>query len=166
MTKVRNTLIILIGILMLTNICSAITYNIEAPNGIIATPGGSVEYVITISDTELPIDERFDFFVYPENALYSDWAYEFKPQYILVPGVGSSSTILTIEVPLDTEAGTYQHNVVMQGSIDDPEFVEFADFTTEVVQTDVSVPEFPTVAMPILAILGIVTIFARRKSGL
>ena len=172
MIKVRNALIVLIGILMLTNVCSAITYNVEAPNGISAAPGGSVEYTITVGDTGLvsnaglPIDERFDFSAYPENVLSPDWSYNFKPQYIIVPSSGSSSTVLTIGVPLGTEAGTYQHHIVMQGSIDDPELAEFADLTMEVVQTDVSIPEFPTVAVPVLAVLGLVTIFGRRKSEL
>ena len=118
---------------MLTNVCSAITYNVEAPNGISAAPGGSVEYKITVGDTGLPIDERFDLSAHPKSGLSFDWSYNFEPQYIIVPSVGSNFTVLTIKVPPGIEAGTYEHNVSINGSIDDPEFAEFADLTMEVV---------------------------------
>ena len=61
MIKIKNTLAVLIGILMLTTVCSAVSYSVEAPHGTSVAPEGSIDYVITVSETGM--DEYFDFSV-------------------------------------------------------------------------------------------------------
>ncbi len=157
MIKMRNIIVVLVWTLMLTTVCSATTYNVEAPSGIHVAPGGSVDYKIIVSDTALP-SEDFDFSVNPADML-SNWTYTFAPSQITVLSSGSDSTVLTIGVPTGTTAGTYQHHVIIEGSY----YSIPADLTMEVVKTEVTVPEFSTVAVPMFAILGLLTIFGRRN---
>jgi len=99
----------------------------------------------------------------------SQWSYAFDPQRIFIPDLGSTHTTLTFTVPITAQPGPYQHRVYVNWfdpSDPDPNNPQYIDLTTQVVQTNVSVPEFPTVAVPVMAILDLVAIFGRRKSEL
>ena len=99
-----------------------------------------------------------------------DWDYTFSPSEVrLEDPSDSKSSVLTIEVPADAAPGVYYHTVEAQvwNEFDRTIFGEASIAQVYVVNTDVTnVPEFPTVAVPMLAILGLVTIFGRRKSGI
>lgn len=171
MIKVRNTLAVFIGILMLASVCSATSYNVVAPHGTNVVRGGTIDYMITVSDTGM--DEYFNFFTAP----ISGWSHQFSPSVIFVPNQGSESTTLTFTVPSTAELGTYDHRVYI-GGFDDPNNApdpstlpnldmnnpgNYIDLSMQVVQTNVQIPEFPTVAVPVAAILGLLLIFGRKK---
>jgi hypothetical protein len=82
--------------------------------------------------------------------------------------------LLTIKDPKNAKLGNYQHILLADGFAifggEDPTLEEPLEILVESDEksfnTDVQIPEFPTVAVPVLAVLGLVTIFGRRKSEL
>jgi hypothetical protein len=172
MIKIRNVLAVFIGVLMLATVCSATTYDVVAPHGTNVAPGGTIDYVITVSETGM--DEYFNFFT---EDMTPSWSPIFSPTSIFVPDQGSESTTLTFTIPKTAKPGTYAHRVYIGGyddkdnapdpstlpdlDINDP--TPYIDLSMQVVQTDVSVPEFPSVALPVAAILGLVVVFGRKK---
>jgi uncharacterized membrane protein len=161
----------LFGLLLLANTCSAagLTLSVAAENGTISVePGQSISYIATVSDDELFEPEDVQFSInrtYQQSNWNPDWSYAFNPSEVrLESQIDSKSSILTLEVPIDATPGTYYHTIEINASSDFEQDWGIGRITVEVINTDVnSIPEFPSIALPVAAILGLVVIFGRRK---
>jgi hypothetical protein len=178
MLKIRVGIGILL-LLLLVNTCSASGFSllVNPVDTKFVNPGDSISYEATVSDDMLisdPDDEFYSLlssedviFSIKETDKQSGWTYTFDPSTVTLSSpTESKSSILTMKVSDDATPGIYYHTVEtkLQNMLD-PTGIGIAQ--VYVINTDVTnVPEFPTVAMPMLAILGLVTIFGRRKSGL
>lgn len=165
-------------LLLLVNTCSAagLTLSVAAVNGTISVePGQSISYIATVSDGEITSADLAEDVQFSINRTYQDsyrnpdWSYAFNPSEVRLENeIDSKSSILTLEVPEDATPGTYYHTVEVNARNElDKMFEIRGRIVVDVINTDVNnIPEFPTVAMPMLAILGLVAIIGRRKGEL
>jgi hypothetical protein len=171
MLNLRVCFVGMFALLLLTNTCSAgFSLLVNPVDTKFVNPGESISYRATVSDDELdeslPEDVKFSVHDTDKRA---GWTYTFDyPELTLNSPGESKSSVLTMTVPAEESPGVYYYTVETSvWNTIDYEIGEAGITQVYVVNTDVtSVPEFPTVAVPMLAILGIVTIFGRRKSGL
>jgi hypothetical protein len=175
MLNLRASIIGIFGLLLLVNICSAdVDLTITPVNGNSVAPGGTISYYVNVNTNDLGDLLQKEIFFIREDTKQSGWEYTFDPASLLLTGIGETRTLLTIKVPSNTEPGSYQHILSADGLAifggEDPTIQEPIEILVEsdetAFNTDVQIPEFPSVAVPVIAILGLVTIFGRRKSGL
>ncbi len=166
----------LLGLLLLANTCSAagLTLSVVAENGTISVePGQSIRYIATVSDSEitgadLAEDVRFSINrTHQDTYLNPDWSYSFNPLEVRLENeLDSKSSILTLEVPEDATPGTYNHTVQVSALNEYDKMIEgyTGRVTVNVINTDVNnIPEFPSIALPVAAVLGLVIVFGRKK---
>jgi uncharacterized membrane protein len=166
----------LLGLLLLANTCSAsgLTLSVVAENGTIyVEPGQTISYIATVSDGEitsadLAEDVRFSINrTHQDSYLNPDWNYAFNPSEVRLENeTDSKSSILTLDVPENTIPGTYSHTVQVSALNEYDKMIEgyTGRITVEVVNTDVTnVPEFPSIALPVAAVLGLVFVFGHKK---
>lgn len=112
----------------------------------IAIPGtiNSANLAITADNTfELYVNGQL---VGSDTSWYSSHTYDIKP-YLLEQ---SDNNVISVKAT-DKENGEYYKGLLVDITIDDPP-VGSAD-----------IPEFPTIALPIVAIMGIMFLFGRKK---
>ncbi|MDI9395825.1 MAG: PEF-CTERM sorting domain-containing protein [Euryarchaeota archaeon] len=170
----------LLGLLLLANTCSAgLTLEVSAPDGISVVPGESISYVVTVFDDEIIDPEEGGSNPWAETVNLSinrtikkdefdnpDWLYTFDPSKVrLESSTDSRSSMLTLQVPNDAKPGKYSHNVEASAQTDFEQEVNITGrVIVSVINTDVNeIPEFPTIALPVAAVLGLVFVFGRRK---
>jgi hypothetical protein len=171
MLSLRAGIVGILSILLLVNTCSAgFLLSVNPVDTKFVNPGESISYRATVSDDEmdgsLPEDVKFSV---RDTDKRTGWIYTFDyPELTLTSPGESKSSVLTMTVPADESPGIYYHTVETSvWNTIDYEIGEAGITQVYVINTDVTnVPEFPTVAVPMLAILGLVTIFGRRKSEL
>jgi hypothetical protein len=167
MAKVGHLLIGLLCLLFLANTCAAVKFDV-APDVKYANPGDTVNYGLAVNLTAdelaypelLPITE-----VFSVDNERTNWVYSFSKNNVTIDSASPSNTsVLSITVPQDATPGEYRHNVSATGY--DKVGKEYG-FPTSldiyVVNTNVQVPEFPSIALPVAAVLGMVAIFGRKK---
>jgi hypothetical protein len=165
-------------LLLLANTCSAsgLTLSVLPEDGSISVePGQTISYIATVSDvyignTDPLLAEDVQFSI---NRTYQDtwwnpnWNYEFLPSTVrLESGTDSKASTLTLHVPENAIPGTYSHTVEASALNQYDQVIgqTTGRITINVIDTDVtSVPEFPTVALPVAAILGLLFIIGRKK---
>lgn len=162
----------LLGLLLLANTCSAagLTLSVVAVNGTYdVTPGETISYIATVIDKETFEAENVYFSInrtYQTDIWNPDWYYVFDPSTVRLEDANDSqSSKLTLQVPEDATPGTYYHTVQASGRTDFEEMVNITGrATVHVINSDVNnIPEFPSIALPAAAVLGLVAIFRRRK---
>jgi len=164
----RYILICLFSLISLVNICSAtVEFTIPQDTQYVQS-GGIVNYDLDVSlgqnpdQTALyPITEEFSI-----DPVLPGWSYSFsKTSVDLDLTHATDSSLLSFKVPSDAAPGTYSHTVYATGY---DSLGRQYNFATEVaffvINTNVSVPEFPSVAVPVATILGMIVIFRRGKS--
>lgn len=181
MTKIGFFIGILV-LLLVANTCSAagLSLSIVPENGTTTVePGKTISYIATVRDDGIgdPTDPGFDQNLI-ENVQFSinrtiqgpwsnpNWNYEFVPPTVrLESSNDSKSSTLTLQIPEDVTPGTYYHTVEASAKNQYDEEMELTGrITVNVINTDVNnIPEFPSIALPVAAILGLVAIFGRRK---
>ncbi len=165
-----KTIIGIFVMLLVANTSSAgVELTVTPENGVITVaPGGTINYIATVTADADPMD-----FPEPQDELFSideidkqpGWDYIFDPGTLRLETPGESkTTILTINIASDAPPGMYHHTVIVYGY---DEFGTLIGVPTEtdiyVINTDVSsIPEFPTIALPILSVIGL--LFVMRKS--
>lgn len=160
-----------LGLLFLVNTCSAgLTLSVIPENGTYdVTPGETISYIATVIDDETFEAETVSFSInrtYQNDIWNPDWYYVFDPSTVqLADANDSQSSKLTLEVPADATPGTYYHTVQASGRTDFEEMVNITGrATVHVVHSDVNnIPEFPSIALPVAAVLGLVAVFGRKK---
>ena len=93
------------------------------------------------------------------------WSYTFDPAEFDINTGESKYSTLNISVPTDASPGTYTHtvNATATGVLTiPPVIITVTERVTTTVETTV-IPEFSTIAIPVVAILGLVLLFNRRK---
>ncbi|HII00389.1 TPA: PEF-CTERM sorting domain-containing protein [Methanosarcinaceae archaeon] len=95
-----------------------------------------------------------------------DWGYSFSEDSVILDLERTTNTsVLEITVPSDAVPGNYSHTVTATGYDELGKEIDYpSEFDIYVINTNVNVPEFPTVALPMLAVFGLVAIFGRRKN--
>lgn len=176
MTKIGFFIGILV-LLLVANTCSAagLDLSIVPENGAITVePGKTISYIVTVSDDEIdPSDpylvENVQFSINRTNRgtwLNPAWNYEFVPPTVrLESNTDSKSSKLTLHIPEDATLGTYSHTVEASAKNKYDEEVEITGrIAVNVIDTDVTnIPEFPSIALPVAAIIGLVAVFGRKK---
>jgi len=81
----------------------------------------------------------------------------------LAAGAPSATVSITVTVDASTPIGTILDNAATIDSNDTAQTTQH-DNDTEVVKPDQEIPEFPTIALPIAAILGLAFFFQRRRN--
>ena len=168
MVKIRFLCIGLLILLSLVNTCSA-AVELQTPDETKqASPGGTVSYNLVVS-LEEPIDSTLDFpitEVFSVDPVREGWGYSFTKESVTLDSSSpTNSSILQITVPSNAVAGTtYSHTIIATGYDSfGQEYGIPLELDVFVVNTDVQVPEFPTLALPMVSILGLVAIIGYRK---
>lgn len=167
MAKIRLILVGLLSLLFLVNTCSAVQFDV-APDVKYANPGDTVNYGLTVNLTAdelaypdlLPITE-----VFSVDNERTNWVYSFSKNNVTIDTLNpSNSSVLSITVPQDATPGEYRHNVSATGYDQEGKTYGFpTSLDIYVVNTNVQVPEFPSIALPVAGVLGMIAIFGRRK---
>lgn len=157
--KMKKYIIItLLLILLSVGVASAgIVVNVQ-PGSLDAIRGETVVYEIK-TDSISDIDEHV---VLSIRDPVPGWGYVFDTRaFDLAPGA-SLITNLHVQVPATESPGTYSSDVL--GTASAPGFDDFVtgdSFFTFI--TNVSIPEFASIAMPVISVIGLVFIFGRNK---
>lgn len=167
MAKIKFILIGLLSLLFLVNTCSAMV-DFTIPEGTkYAHPGDNISYDLDVS-LEQPIDDSVSYPITEEfsvDPIRQDWGYSFSQDKVtLDPSNLSASSILYVKVPDNALPGEYSDTVYATGTDSSGnQYANPIEVTFSVINTNVSVPEFPSVAVPVVAVLGLVAIIGRRK---
>ncbi|HDM37046.1 MAG TPA: PEF-CTERM sorting domain-containing protein [Candidatus Syntrophoarchaeum butanivorans] len=89
----------------------------------------------------------------------SGWSYTFSENDFNLSLFGSKTVEMLITVAPDASSGDYYHDAKAEGKV-------FGITVEETIYTNVLTkvtPEFSTIAIPVVAILGLVFLFNRRK---
>jgi hypothetical protein len=167
-SKIRF-LFCLFGMLLLVNTCSAAVELNVADGTKEAAPGSTVSYNLVVS-LEDPIDVTIDYPITEEfsiDPMREGWSYSFSRDSVILDSSSTTNTsVLYITVPVDATVGeTYSHTVIATGYDSFGKEINYPlDLDVFVINTDVTnVPEFPSIALPVAAVLGLVAVFGRRK---
>ncbi|HOW13550.1 PEF-CTERM sorting domain-containing protein [Methanosarcina sp.] len=153
----------LLSLLLLANTCSAaVELTVTPVEDENVTAGGTISYLVTVNATEdpgFPQIERFSI----QNP-QPNWSYIFNPEELTLEKQGDLKTsTLNITVPEYAEVGKTYHVVIADGYN-----YEDLSFTIEHDESGINpnvqqVPEFPSIALPVAAVLGLVIVFGRKK---
>lgn len=91
---------------------------------------------------------------------YESWVTWTPDKYTSVGGTTTENFAVNIKVPAGIAPGTYHFQIHLIG---DGAELGVQDVTITVPGSSTSVPEFPTVAIPVAAVLGLIFVFGRRK---
>lgn len=139
--------------------------------------GGTATFSVTLTAMDsLTIEEFADLSVTDSSGNPISWITTFGNDNFLIGPYGSpdaeKTVTLAIDVPAGTTVGDYILKVKGDGyspdySVDPPVpdtflgSLESSEFPITVTVT--AIPEFPTIAMPIISALGIMLLMSRRK---
>jgi hypothetical protein len=160
MVRIKFLLVCLLGLLFLVNTCSAaVEFNIPQDT-VYAYRGETVSFNLNVNlDPQSQVSgDIIETFSIDQDGI-PGWGYHFSKNSVTLNNANpSDSSVLYITVPNDAAAGEYEHTILATG--DDGVVQEVSMY---VVNTNVSVPEFPSVAVPVAAVLGLMLIFGRKK---
>ena len=122
-------------------------------------PGGTATYEVNVSYFMLfPPTEHVVLSI--DNPILG-WTYTFDPNGYDIRTRESKYSTLSITAPADAQPGTYTHTITATatGQIGPIPIVEIV--TTDV-ETEL-IPEFSTIAVPVVAVIGLLLLMRRRK---
>ncbi|AKB28436.1 hypothetical protein MSSIT_1717 [Methanosarcina siciliae T4/M] len=174
--KMKIGLVLLLSLLTINTASANPGFNVDVETtSSTVGPGGTVTYAVTLTAMDsLTVDEFADLSVIDSAGNPVSWTTEFGDNLFLIgPGSPEKTVTLEVTVPEGTPAGEYQMKVLGEGYLPDlydptipDEFlgsIESSDFPITVTVTQI--PEFPTIAVPVISALGIVFLASRRKEG-
>jgi hypothetical protein len=173
MLNLRVGIIGIFALLLLVSTCSAeVDLTVSPVNGNSVAPGGTISYYLIVQANDLGDVLQKEVFFISDDTKQSGWEYTFDPNNLILTGIGESRSLLTVKVPDNAEPGTYQHILLADGFAvfggEDPTIAEPIEIWVEndetSFNTEVQIPEFPSVVLPVAAVLGLVAILGRRKS--
>lgn len=169
--KMKIGLVLLLSLLTINTASANPGFNVDVETvSSTVGPGGTATYLVTLTAIDsLDVEEFADLSVTvtdPDGNPVS-WATTFSDNLFLIGPYPSEKTVtLEVTVPEGTPAGEYQLKVLGEGylpDLDDLGVIESSDFPITVTVTQI--PEFPTIALPVISALGIVFLASRRKEG-
>ena len=168
MLRIRKAILGIFAVMLLANISSAaVELTVTPVDDITVVQGEAISYVTTVTVTELiDFPPQSEVFSIEDADKQPDWTYTFDPASVTLVNVGDSgSSTLTITVPIDAPTGLYSHTVIATGYDAFGNMIGVpTEFDFYVINTDVTpVPEFPTVALPVVAVIGMLLLMRRRK---
>ncbi len=121
-------------------------------------PPGTATYSVAVVSSSTETEKVTLSIVNPR----ADWTYSFSENDFLLPAGGTKTVELSITVPAGTPNGDYFHDVRGFAVVPGFEGIFDEDTTfTNVLTT--AIPEFPTIALPIISALGLMFLMSRRK---
>lgn len=174
--KIRIGLVLLLGLLTI-NTASAnpgFYVDVETVSSTVG-PGGTATYIVTLTAMDsLTEDEFADLSVIDLSGNPISWTTEFGDNLFLIGPSSPEKTItLEVTVPEGTPEGEYKMKVLGEGYLpttsDPPKpdrflgAMESSEFPITVTVTQI--PEFPTIALPVISALGIVFLASRKREG-
>ena len=173
MVKVKSLGFGILVLLLMVNTCSAGLSSLVSPvDTEIVSPGESISYKVVVNDDQITdLSPQLSYedvnFSINEADKQSGWTYTFYPSTVrLSSPTESKSSILTMKVSDDAAPGVYPHTLKVE-AWNGFSYIDGKPSTTQtyVINPDVNnIPEFPTVALPMLAVFGLVAIFGKRKN--
>ncbi len=165
MLKLKNLVLGILILLLMVNTCLAVVEFQIYPGTRYVSPGETVSYDLAVSlknlsdDTVFPVTENFSI-----DPRMPGWGYSFSEDSVILDLARiTNSSVLEIAVPSNATAGTYSHKVIAKEYDSYSKITGAYDTDIYVINTNVQVPEFPTVALPMLAVFGLVAIFGKRN---
>lgn len=180
--KIRTTIYIILALFVILPYIGAATPGINVtvdPSSRDAQSGTTIDYVVKIEN--LDQDYYKNITSIDMEILPTGWTYSIDQltTTILPAGEGSFiTTTLHITIPLGTGTDIYNHRINVSAEFElypgcsliesDPSICflpenDPEDFNTHVIASTAPIPEFPTVALPIISAMGIMLIMSRRK---
>jgi uncharacterized membrane protein len=158
-------------LLLLANTCSAgLSLSVIPEDGTYdVTPGETISYIATVIDNETSEAENVYFSInrtYQTATWNPNWDYVFDPSTVRLADANDfKSSKLTLQIPANATPATYYHTVQASATTDFEEEIKITGrATVHVVPSDVTnVPEFPSIALPVAAVLGLVFVFGHKK---
>jgi hypothetical protein len=168
MAKIRLLFVGLLSLMFLVNTCAAVNFDVTDNLTKYAKPGDTVSFNLRVNLTtdELKYPELFP---YIENFSITNprtnWGYSFSANNLTLDDSNHANTsVLYIKVPLTAYEGAYDHKIELKSYSNDSGTPFYEQNMTIIVNTDIQqVPEFPSIALPVAAVLGLVAIFGRKK---
>ena len=133
--------------------------------------GNTIVYNVILNNTNENYDITMDNIIVTKNQI--SWTYTFDDVSGMIIPIGENRSVeLSVTSPFGTPNGLYDHTVDGNGHItievfpgyyiDGPEY-GYQTFNTKIYDSTVPVPEFPTIALPVLSVIGLLLLFERRK---
>ncbi|NPE29183.1 DUF11 domain-containing protein [Methanococcoides sp. SA1] len=135
-----------------------LTYTISYDNALNNNPVNSVMIVDSLP-AEVTFVSASDSGVYNSTTHTVTWTIG-----TLAAGAASDSVSVTVNVGASTPIGTMLDNAATISSKDTAQTTQHDSDTEVVKQQQEEIPEFPTVALPVLAIIGLAFFFQRRNN--
>jgi len=139
--------------------------------------GGTATFSVTLTAMDsLTIEEFADLSVTDSTGTPISWVTTFGDGNFLIGPYGSPNADKTVTLAIDVPAGTTAGDYILKVKGDgySPDYsvtpsvpdtllgsIESSEFPITVTVT--AIPEFPTVALPIISVLGLVFLMSRRK---
>jgi hypothetical protein len=165
MEKIKTTILLAVILLLSAGTASAgisVSVTPMTPGSDTVSPGGTAKYTLTVSldpdESDLTHTENVNLFV---SSPPTDWTYTFNPNLFDMVQSETRTVNLDVYVAANTEPATY----IRQGDVSTTDaLLQIPDFsTTTYVVTTTAIPEFPTVALPIVSVIGLMLLFHKRK---
>jgi uncharacterized membrane protein len=176
LNRLKLGLLLLVSLVTI-NIASAhpgFTIDVKPISSTVNTGGGTAIYsVTTTAIAGLSQDEFADLSVtiVDPNGNPVNWDTTFSENSLVIgPNSPETTVTMQVQVPPGTSVGDYLLTVNGNGYLPDPSdptkpdttwIVESSNFPLTVSVT--SIPEFPTIALPVISVLGLVFMVSRRK---
>ena len=179
MVKIKSLGFGILILLLMVNTCSAgFSLSVSPVDNIYSvSPGESISYNVIVNDSELFMPENVTFsinrtsecpgWLSDVDCWNPDWDYTFNPSQVKLETQNDYNvSILTIEVPADATPGKTYYHAVEAKALNELNYEMGGGIVRiYVTHTDVNnIPEFPTIAVPVIAVLGLVTMFGRRNN--
>lgn len=176
--KIKFGLLLLVSLITI-NIASANPgFNVVVtPMTNMVTPGGTATFSLTLTAMDtLTVEEFADLSVIDSSGNPIGWVTTFGNDNFLIGPYGTANAEKTVSLAIDVPAGTTVGDYILKVKGDgylpdytvDPPIqdtllgsIESSEFPITVTVT--AIPEFPTIAMPIISVLGLVFLISRRK---
>lgn len=174
--KMKIGLLLLVSLITINTASANPGFYVDVKTGSsTVNPGGTATYVVTLTAmSTLTEDEFTDLSVIDSHGDPISWTTRFSENLFLIGPSSTEKTVtLEVNVPPGTPVGDYLLKVKGDGYLPDLEdptkpdmflgSIESSEFPIIVTVTEI--PEFPTIALPLISALGIVLLVSRRKEG-
>ncbi len=168
--KLKLFLIFLAGIITINAASAGFEIGITSSANSVP-PGGTAIFGLAIDPlSTLTETEYVELLLTDANDNPVNWDNRFsKNMFPVGPYPAGDTANLEIDVPPGTPGGIYYLKIKGNGYLPDfndparPDLSFVAEDAVIPIYVDVQIPEFPTIAMPIISALGIVFLMSRRK---